>query len=110
MGHQPAWTHIVAVTADLVAWLQQSEVGGVAHEVDRPQLLLMLQQQVVHGPKRALPVSGLGRLGAQRCVGVHVGQRQVSPDLSEVAEVGEKGAYHGLGLAAIGALEVAVLH
>jgi hypothetical protein len=70
----------------------------------------MLQQQFVHGPKRALPVSGLGRLGTQCCVGVHVGQRQVSPDVSEVAHVAEKGADDGLRLAAVGALEVAVLH
>ena len=68
----------------------------------------MLQQQVVHGPERALPVSGLGRLGTQGCVRAHVGQRQVSPDVSEVAEVGEQCPYDGLGLAAIGALEVAV--
>jgi hypothetical protein len=40
----------------------------------------------------------------------HIGQRQVSPDVSEVAEVGEKCPYDGLGLAAVGALEVAVLH
>jgi len=57
----------------------------------------MLQQQVVHGPERALPVSGLDRLGAQRCIRVHVGQRQVSPDLSEVAEVGRQRPYDGLG-------------
>ena len=70
----------------------------------------MLQQQVVHRPERALSVSGLGRLGTQRCVGVHIGQRQVSPDVSEVAEVGEKRAYDGLGPATVGALKVAVLH
>jgi hypothetical protein len=70
----------------------------------------MLQQQVVHGPERALPVSGLGRLGTQRCVRVHVGQQQVSPDSSEVAEVGEQRPYDGLGLAAVRALEAAVLH
>ena len=34
--------------------------------------------------------------------GVHVGQQQVSPDLSEVAEVGEQRPYDGLGLAAVG--------
>jgi hypothetical protein len=41
---------------------------------------------------------------------MHVGQRQVSPDVSEVAEVGEKRAYDGLGLATVGALKVAILH
>jgi len=70
----------------------------------------MLAQQVMDGPERSLPVSGLGRLGTQRCVRVHVGQRQVSPNVSEVAEVGEQRPYDGLGLAAVGALEVAVLH
>jgi hypothetical protein len=60
----------------------------------------------VHEPERALPISGLG---AQRCVGVHIGQRQVSPDVSEVAEAGEM-ARTTLCLAAVVALEVAVLH
>jgi hypothetical protein len=64
-------------------------------------------QQVVHGPERSLPISGLGRLGTQRCVRVHVGQRQVSPDVPEVAEVGEKCPYDGLGPPSVGALEVA---
>jgi hypothetical protein len=59
------------------------------------------------GPERALPVSGLGRLGTQRCVRLHVGQRQVSPNVSEVAEVGEQRPYDGLGLASVGALVVA---
>ena len=70
----------------------------------------MLQEQVVHGPERAWPVCSLARLGTQRCVRVHVGQRQVSPDVSGVAEVGEQCPYDGLGLAAVGALKVAVLH
>ena len=60
----------------------------------------------MHGPERALPVSGLGRLGTQRCVRVHVDQRHVPPDVSEVAEVGEQCPYDGLGLAAVEALEV----
>jgi hypothetical protein len=77
------------------------------HRVSGLQLLFMLEQQIVHGPERALPVSGLG---TQRCVRVHVGQRQVSPDVSQVAEVGEQRPYDGLGRAAVGALEVAVLH
>jgi hypothetical protein len=68
----------------------QPQVCGVAHQVNRPQLPLMLQQQVVHGPERALPASGFGRLGTQCCVRVRVGQRQVPLDVSEVAEVGEK--------------------
>ena len=62
----------------------------------------MLAQQVVHGPERALPVSGLAASALSSCVRVHVGQQQVSPDLSEVAEVGEQRPYDGLGLAAVG--------
>lgn len=66
----------------------------------------MLQQQELHGPERALPVSGLGRLGTQRCVRVRVDQRQVSGG----RRVGEQCPYDGLGLAAVGALKVSVLH
>jgi hypothetical protein len=36
--------------------------------------------------------------------------RQVSPDVSEVAHVGEQCLYDGLGMASVGALKVAVLH
>ena len=52
----------------------------------------------MHGPERAWPVCSLARLGTQRCVRVHVGQRQVSPDVLEVAEVGEQRAYDGVRL------------
>jgi hypothetical protein len=70
----------------------------------------MLQRRSCIGPERALPVSRLGRLGTQRCVRVRVGQRQVPPDVPEVAEVGDKRPYDGLALAAVEALKVAVLH
>ena len=69
----------------------------------------MVEQQVVHLPERALVGRGLARLGRELGVRVDVVQRQVPPDVAEVAEVGEQLADDRLGLAAVGALEVAVL-
>ena len=72
------------------------------------QLVLVGEQQVVHLPERALGGRGLRRLGGELRVGVHVGQRQVPPHVAEVG-VGQQFAHDRLGLAAVGALEVAVL-
>ena len=63
----------------------------------------------MHLPEAALGGRGLRRLGRDLGIRVHVGQRQVAPDVAEVAEVGEQLAHDGLGLAAERALEVAVL-
>ena len=63
----------------------------------------------MHLPERALLGRRLGRLGGELGVRVDVGQRQVPPDVADVAEVGEQLAHDGLGLAAVRALEVAVL-
>ena len=61
-------------------------------------------------PERALLGGGLGRLGGLLRMRVHVVQRQVPPHVADVvAEVGEELANDGLGLPAVGALEVAVL-
>ena len=73
------------------------------------QRVLVVQQQVVHLPERALRGRRLGRLGGELGVRVHVGQRQVAPDVADVAEVGQQLAHDRLGLAAVRALEVAVL-
>ena len=65
---------------------------------------------VVHLPEGALLGRRLGGLGRQLRVRVHVGERQVAPHVAQVvAEVGEQLADDRLGLAAVGALEVAVL-
>ena len=69
----------------------------------------MVEQQVVHLPERALLGGRLGRLGGELRVRVDVVQRQVPPDVADVAEVGEQLAHDRLGPAAVRALEVAVL-
>ena len=69
----------------------------------------MVEQQVVHLPERALGGGGLGGLGGELGVRVHVAQRQVPPDVADVAEVAQQLADDRLGLAAVRALEVAVL-
>ena len=69
----------------------------------------MGEQEVVHLPERALVGCGLARLGRELGARVDVVQGQVAPDVAEVAEVGQELADHGLGLAAVRALEVAVL-
>ncbi len=69
----------------------------------------MVEQQVVHLPERALRRRGLGRLGRELSVRVHVVQRQVPPDVADVAEVAQQLADDRLGLPAVRALEVAVL-
>ena len=63
----------------------------------------------MHLPERALVGGGLRRLGGELGVRVDVGQRQVPPDVADVAEVAEELADDRLGLPAVRALEVAVL-
>ena len=53
----------------------------------RAERVLMREQQVVHLPERALLVGRLRRLRGQLRVRVHVGERQVPPDVADVAEV-----------------------
>ena len=57
----------------------------------------------------ALLGGGLGRLGGELGARVDVVERQVAPDVAQVARVGEQLADRRLGLAAERALEVAVL-
>ena len=71
--------------------------------------VLVVEQQVVHLPERSLLGGRLGRLGRELRARVDVGQRQVAPDVADVAEVGEQLADDRLGPAAVRALEVAVL-
>jgi hypothetical protein len=60
----------------------------------------------MHRPERALVSGGLGgELG----MGVDVVEREVPPDVPDVAMAGEQFSDGRLGLAAVGALEVAVL-
>ena len=83
--------------------------AGVAGQVGGPQRVLVGEQQVVHLPEPALGAGGLRRLGGELRARVHVVQRQVPPDVAEVAELGEQLADDRLGLPAERALEVAVL-
>ena len=78
-------------------------------QVARLEGVLVLQEQVVHLPEGALVGGGLGGLGGELGVRVDVVERQVAPDVADVAVVGEQFAEGGLGLAAVGAFEVAVL-
>ena len=87
----------------------EAELLGVAAQVAGSQLVLVVEQQVVHLPERALGGRRLGGLGGELGVRVDVGERQVAPDVADVAEVGEQLADDRLGPAAVGALEVAVL-
>jgi hypothetical protein len=69
----------------------------------------MVEQEVVHLPERALLGRRLGRLRRLLRVRVDVVERQVPPDIGDVAEVAQQLAHDGLRLAAIRTLEVAVL-
>ena len=88
----------------------EAERLGVARQVVRLQLVLMVEQPVVHRPERALLARRLGRLGGDLRVRVHVVERQVAPDVAQVvAERVEQLADGDLGLPAVRALVVAVL-
>ena len=56
--------------------------------IDR-QRLLVRQQQVVHLPKFLLRGGGLRCLGGQLGMAVDVVQREVTPHVAQVAEIGE---------------------
>ena len=70
----------------------------------------MVEQDVVHRPKGSLCLGGLRRFGGQLGPGVHIAQRQVPPHVAQVPEAGQQLTDHRFGLAAVRALEVAVLY
>ena len=75
------------------------------------EFVLVVEQSVVHLPKSALCAGRLCCLGRQLGAGVHVVQRQVPPDVAQVVpERDQQLAYDNFGLAAVGALVIAVLH
>ena len=88
----------------------QAELGGVPEQVVGGQRVLVRQQLIMHRPERALAGRGLGTLGGQQRVRVHVGERQVPPHVPQVTIVGQQLADHRLGQAAERALVVAVFH
>jgi hypothetical protein len=69
----------------------------------------MVEQEVVHLPERALVGGRLRALGGELGMRVDVGERQVPPNVRNVAELAEELTDDRLSLAAIGALEIAVL-
>ena len=71
--------------------------------------VLVVEQQVVHRPECFLCGGGLGCLGSELGMGMNVVQRQVAPDVSDVAELAQELSDERLGLPAVGAFEVAVL-
>ena len=74
------------------------------------ELVLVLEEPVVHLPEAALGGGGLGRLGGERRPRVKVRQGHVAEDEAElVAEALEQLVHDGVGLAAVRALEIAVL-
>jgi len=81
------------------------ELRRIAHEVRRLQRGLMLEQQIVHRPERVPGGGGPRGLRGALGVGVHVGERQVAPDVAHVGEVAQQVADLGLRPAAVGALE-----
>ena len=102
----------VDVAAELVpeALDVELELLGVATKVDGFQGVLVLQQGVVHLPEVALGAGGLGRLGGYLGMRMHVGEREVTPDVTQViAEGDQQLPDHTLGLTAVRALVVAVL-
>ena len=99
---------LAQVTGELLR--VKPDLAGVAHQVGRLQRVLVIKEEVVHLPEGVLRRGGLRRLGRELGVRVDVGEREVTPDIADVAKVGEERADGRLGPAAVGALEVAVLH
>ena len=71
----------------------QPEPLGVRDQIGRPQCVLVLEQQVVHLPECALIGGGLGGLGGELGVRVHVGERQMTPYVADVPEVAQQLAH-----------------
>ena len=69
----------------------------------------MLEEQVVHLPECALLGGGLGCLGRLLRARVDVVQRQMPPDVGDLAVLAQQFAQHRLRLAAVRTLEIAVL-
>src|SRR3954454_19029472 len=73
----------------------ERESAGVRHQISDRQLVLVLEQLVMHLPERALIGGGLGGQCRQLDVRVHVCERQVAPYVADVREVAEQLAPSG---------------
>ena len=87
----------------------EAELLGVADQVARAERVLVVEQEVVHLPERALVGGRFRGLRGELRVRVDVVERQVPPDVADVAEVAQQLADDRLRLPAVRALEVAVL-
>jgi hypothetical protein len=83
---------------------------GMAAELRVAQLELVREEAIVHLPEASLHAGGLGRLRGRRGLRVKLRHREVAEHESEpVAEALEQVQHDRVGLATVGALEVAVL-
>ena len=87
----------------------EAELLGIADQIVRAERVLVAEQEVVHLPEGPLLGGGLGRFRGELRARVDVGERQMAPDVADVAELAQKLAHDRLGPTAVGALEVAVL-
>ncbi len=69
----------------------------------------MAEQEIVHLPEGALVGGDLGGLRGELSPWVDIVQRQVPPDVADIAELAEELTDDRLRLPAVGALEVSVL-
>ena len=88
----------------------EADLDGAVDEIDDAEGRLPVEQPIVHLPERALLTGGFGRLGRLFGVLVHVDEWEMPEHVAQFATRGrEELADHRLGLAAVRALEVAVL-
>ena len=87
----------------------QADRRSVVSQLGVAQLVLVGKEAVVHLPEAILCAGGLRGLRGGRSPGVQTGQRHVAEDEAKlIAEVREQLVYHRVGLATVGALEIAV--
>src|SRR5690349_9364904 len=89
----------------------EAQLPGVFDQVVILERELPLEQPVVHLPERALRTGGLGRLGGVLGLGVDLRQREVAEDKPQPrAELLLHFLHDRVGVTAVRALEIAVLH
>jgi hypothetical protein len=69
----------------------------------------VLEEEIVHLPERSLRRRGLGSLGRKRGMRVDVGEREVPPDVADIAGIAEQLPDHRLRPPAEGTLEISLL-
>ena len=87
----------------------EAELLRVAEQIGDAQRVLAVEQQIVHLPEPSLLRRRLDRLGRLLRPRMDVVQREVPPHVRDLAVPREQLAERTLGLAAVRALEVAVL-